>query len=326
MPWYFDKASHKPWLKNLESWVRAMRNILLNDNNNQRIDKISYSKEATLSLKQMIADLVAFVSIQGMNIEEDGMVVKKFLGSLDKTYKRIDNQSLAEEKLKASLILSNEEWEREIDTAEQHPYLWGQIRCLLNWSHNDLDTFKEYTRKLIELLNSINDNSLAYYSAILVLVPKCWEESNRLYQYNKDRDNSIKRYMRELTKEKQVYGGNIKILIDNWISNYSDMPVKNFLERLVADKIKSSASWIQCIIKIQQFLMRHGISVSFARMVILSWLSVRLAIAIALILYLFILEIFAMKMVLLLRNLNFTIPKVKNMSMRSYWRKIVINI
>lgn len=26
----------------------------------------------------MIADLVAFVSIQGMNIEEDGMVVKKF--------------------------------------------------------------------------------------------------------------------------------------------------------------------------------------------------------------------------------------------------------
>lgn len=249
MPWYFDKASHKPWLKNLESWVRAMRNILLNDNNNQRIDKISYSKEATLSLKQMIADLVAFVSIQGMNIEEDGMVVKKFLGSLDKTYKRIDNQSLAEEKLKASLILSNEEWEREIDTAEQHPYLWGQIRCLLNWSHNDLYTFKEYTRKLIELLNSINDNSLAYYSAILVLVPKCWEESNRLYQYNKDRDNSIKRYMRELTKEKQVYGGNIKILIDNWISNYSDMPVKNFLERLVADKIKSSASWIQCIIK-----------------------------------------------------------------------------
>ena len=72
--------------------------------------------------------------------------------------------------------------------------------------------------------------------------------------------------------------------------------------------------------------MRHGISVSFARMVILSWLSVRLAIAIALILYLFILEIFAMKMVLPLRTLNFTIPKGKNMSMRSYWRKIVINI
>lgn len=64
-----------------------MRNILLNDNNNQRIDKISYSKEATLSLKQMIADLVAFVSIQGMNMEEDGMVVKKFLGSLDKPTK-----------------------------------------------------------------------------------------------------------------------------------------------------------------------------------------------------------------------------------------------
>ena len=127
--------------------------------------------------------------------------------------------------------------------------------------------------------------------------------------------------MRELTKEKQVYGGNIKILIDNWISNYSDMPVKNFLERLVADKIKSSASWIQCIIKNPTILDE-----AWNKRIFCQDCHTIFAIAIALILYLFILEIFAMKMVLPLRNLNFTIPKVKNMSMRSYWRKIVINI
>ncbi|MDR1780960.1 MAG: DUF262 domain-containing protein [Tannerella sp.] len=255
MPWYFDKSAHESWLKNLEAWVRATRNILLNDNNNQRIDKIQFSQEATLSLKQMAADLVAFVSEQRLNIEEDKTVVKKFLKSSDKTYQRLDNQSLAEERLKASLILNDtDEWETYFDIAENHPYLWGQIRCLLNWSNNKLDVFKEYSKKLLELLDCIRDNGLTYYSAMLVFAPNCWEESNRLFLYNKDRDNSFKRYMREHTKDGQAYGANIKTLIDLWIQTYSAMSAKNFLEALIADKKKGCAPWIQCVIKCPSIL------------------------------------------------------------------------
>lgn len=251
MPWYFDKSTHESWLKNLEAWVRSVRNILLNDNNNQRIDRIQFSQEATSSLKQMAADLDTFVSEQGLNIEDDNYVIKKFLASSNKTYQRLDNQSLAEERFKASLILNDTmQWEACFDTAEQHPYLWGQIRCLLKWSGNNLDSFKEYSKRLLELLDCIGNNGLTYYSAMLVFAPNCWEESNRLFLYNKDRDNSFKRYMREHTKGGQ-YGSNIKNLIDLWIKTYSEKSAEEFLKVLPADndKIKNCPPWIQCVIK-----------------------------------------------------------------------------
>lgn len=248
--WYFDKDAHCVWLKNLEDWVRSTRNILLNDNNNQRIDKIQFSKEATQSLKQMSADLAAFVKENGLDIENESTIIKQFFKSSNKNYQRLDNQSLAEERRKASLVLDdNKEWESFIDTAEQHPYLWGQIRCLLNWSDGNLESFKEYSERLLQLLDCIRDNSLTYYSAILVFTPNCWEESNRLFLYNKDRDNSFKRYMREHTKEGQAYGSNIKALVDLWMKSYESKSAKDFLEALIVDRQAQSASWIQCIVK-----------------------------------------------------------------------------
>ncbi len=248
--WYFDRNSHESWLKNLEYWVRSSRNILLNDNNNQRIDKIQFSREATLSLKQMVTDMASFVQDKGLKVESDRTVVKQFLKSSDKTYQRLDNQSLAEERLKASLILENpNEWESELDKAEQHPYLWGQIRCLLNWADNNLASFKEYRSRLLQLLDCMKEDCLTYYTAILVFAPDCWEESNRLFEYNKDRDNSFKRYLREHTRKGQAYGADIKALIDIWMKSYSDSSAKEFLTSLVADNSKESTAWIQCIVK-----------------------------------------------------------------------------
>ena len=177
MAWYFAKNNHIFWLKNLQDWVRTTRNILLNDNNNQRIDKIQFSKEATLSLKQMAIDLSDFVKSNSLDIELDKMVVKKFLKSSEKTYQRLDNQSLAEERLKAKLILDNSDiWETELDKVEQHPYLWGQVRCLLNWADNNLDSFKQYSNRLLQLLDCMKDESLTYYTAMLVFAPYCWKE------------------------------------------------------------------------------------------------------------------------------------------------------
>lgn len=250
MAWYFDKNDHASWLKNFQDWVRTTRNILLNDNNNQRIDKIQFSKEATLSLKQLAKDLSDFVQSKNLDVELDNTIIKQFLKSSDKTYQRLDNQSLAEERLKAKLILENvEEWEIELDKAEQHPYLWGQVRCLLNWAGNDLDLFKQYSTRLLQLLDSIKDDSLAYYTAMLAFAPDCWEESNRLFQYNKDRDNSFKRYMREHTKEEQAYGTNIKALIDLWMESYNELSAKDFFVKLIEDKQADAPTWIQCVIK-----------------------------------------------------------------------------
>lgn len=249
--WYFDKNAHTSWLKNLEDWVRAARNILLNDNNNQRIDKIQFSQEATQSLKQMAEDFVAYVKNSGLDVESYGVVVKKFLQSSKKIYKRLDNQSMAEERLKAKLVLENAAWENCLDKAEQHPYLWGQIRCLLNWSDCRLDSFFEYSNRLLQLLDFIStpENARTYYTAMLVFAHNCWNEGNRLFQYNKHRDNSFKRYLREHTKEGQAYGANIKAMIDLWIESYSNIYVKDFLYSVIESKVENSEPWIQCIAK-----------------------------------------------------------------------------
>ena len=245
-----DKSTdHSKWLKNLEVWVRSLRNILLNDNNNQRIDKLIYSKEATLSLKQMVEDLVSFVEENGLSIESDNTVTRQFLVSSNKNYQRLDNQSLAEERLKAKLILEDNEWEYCIDKAEQHPYLWGQIRCILNWSESRLESFAEYSKRLLQLLDfiSIYENARVYYTAMLVFNPNCWEDGNRLFQYNRHRDNSFKRYLREHTKEGQAYGANIKALIDLWMEMSPDKPVSVFLNELIAAKASASEPWVRCI-------------------------------------------------------------------------------
>ena len=249
--WYFDKNAHFSWLRNLEDWVRAARNILLNDNNNQRIDKIQYSQEATLSLKQMADDFFSYVHKQELDVESDRTVVLNFLNSSEKTYQRLDNQSMAEERQKAKLRLDNTAWDSCLAKAEQHPYLWGQIRCLLNWSDYQLDSFTEYSNRLLQLLDfiSVPENARTYYTAMLVFAPNCWNEGNRLFQYNKHRDNSFKRYLREHTKEGQAYGANIKALIDLWIESYSDKTVKDFLISVIESEVENSEPWIQCIVK-----------------------------------------------------------------------------
>lgn len=246
--WYFDRDRHLSWLKNLEEWVRILRNILLNDNNNQRIDKISLTLEALKSIKAMANDFVSFVKERGLDLENDATAVRQFLLSSRKTYPRLDNMSLNEERNKAEYSLDNPEWESCINKAEQHPYLWGQVRCLLNWSDGNLDAFKDYSTRLTSLLDFIENDELAYYSAILAFAPKCWQDGNRLFQYNKDRDNSFKRYLREHSKEGQSYGAHIKALIDLWKGYYPSDSVGEFLQHVTEDRRETSAPWIRCII------------------------------------------------------------------------------
>ena len=245
----FRKDLHKEWLKNLECWVRSTRNILLNNNNNQRIDKMTYAKEATQGLKQMVEDFVSFVKEHALNVESDETTVKKFFAGTDKNYQRLDNQSLAEERIKAKYILEDATWESCIDEAERHPYLWGQIRSLLNWSEQKIDLFKEYSERLLRLLNFISDyeNRKFYYAAMLVFAPDCWKDSNRLFVYNNDRDNSFKRYLREHTKQEYAYGANIKALLDLWKNEYSDKTVMEFLNDVIASETAKPEPWIKCI-------------------------------------------------------------------------------
>ncbi len=251
----FDSTAHQIWLSNLEDWVKATRNILLNDNNNSRIDTQSSTYEATQSLKEMIKDLRNFVHNNGFDMEGDDELVLKFFGTLAETYNKLDNSSLNEETEKAGLKLNpsdGADWKGLIGNYEQHEYLWGQIRCLLEWSNKDKVSFQDYGDRLVELLDYIesgkNDksdesNSLQYYAAILAFQPNCWSRSNRLYVLNRDRDNSFKRYLRDLKD------GPIKRFIDDWRENHAAKGVAEYVHECIENGKTSSqpVEWVRCI-------------------------------------------------------------------------------
>ena len=245
--WLFDKTEHEKWLVNLDCWVRAMRNVLLNDNNNQRIDKIQFSFEATQSLKKLANAFKDFENGMQYSVYTSETVVYDFLQSSNENYTRLDNQSMAEEREKAGLVISDLAWKSNIDKAEKHPYLWGQIRCLLNWSKKNLDSFVIYRDRLVSLLNYIGTDGVKFYTAMLAFAPDCWSKTSRLYEYNKDRDNSFKRYLR--TMEDEIYGPVFKGLIDLWESSYKDKTVEDFIQELIKSKETDALPWIGCIIK-----------------------------------------------------------------------------
>lgn len=249
-----DEQINKQWLTNLHYWVRAMRNILLNDNTNQRIDKKQLALEATESIKIVVEDLINFVNNNELNIYNDETVILRFLGSSDKTYKRLDNQSLNEEREKARLRLNDSKWNDCFDRFESNPYLWGQIRCLLNWSCNDINSFVDYGERLVNILDVIRTDSKKYYCAILAFDPDCWRDSNRLYVLTKERDNSFKRYLREYARDDQSYGKTLKTFIDYWKNNHANLSVIEFFDSLISEKMNTVDPWIRAILKYPVFI------------------------------------------------------------------------
>ncbi len=248
----FDGTIHQKWLSNLNDWVKAMRNILLNDNNTSRIDTLSSTFEATQSLINMIEYLRNFVQNNGCDMEGDDEVVLKFLRFIkasNKTYNKLDNSSLNEETEKAELKLNpadGADWKKLIDEYEHHEYLWGQIRCLLKWSNKDKDLFKDYGDRLVELLDYMKSYSQQYYAAILAFEPYFWQVSNRLYVLNRDRDNSFKRYLRDL-KDDTLEDDTMQRFIDDWRTNHAGLNAADYVKVRIGMGKSASEAWVRCI-------------------------------------------------------------------------------
>ena len=110
-----------------------------------------------------------------------------------------------------------------------------------------MDSFVIYRDRLVSLLNYIETDGIKFYTAMLAFAPDCWSKTSRLYEYNKDRDNSFKRYLR--TMEGEIYGPVFKGLIDLWESSYKGKTVEEFIQELIKSKETDALPWIGCIIK-----------------------------------------------------------------------------
>lgn len=236
------------WKSNFGRWIKSLRNILSNNNNTQRIDKRRRYEEAMVAISSITDDLADFGKGNRLGASDHNYVNLFFDSLKNKTYAGIDNQALKEEQEKATLALLNSQWETAITNAEKDPYLWGQIRALLEWAGNDVSEFESYYTKLAGLLGLIKEDCNSFYIAALKINPTYWEQSNRLYQLNFDRDNSFKRYLRDLDKNQSTNAPLLKAMIDLWRKNANTLDARGFIDSVISDnKNYTYPAWVECI-------------------------------------------------------------------------------
>lgn len=250
----FKNTASEQDMRNLCDWIRIMRNIIKNDNNNNQIDKIQKLIDVIKGIDSIFDDLNDFFTKN-----QNSAFVINFFAQLTKMYGGLDNSSLKEEINKAKLITgkNGEEWASAIKKAENNYYLWGQIRCILSWSkynnEYDLEKFKSYECKLTELFDFVksnNGNANLFYAAI-ISVSDYWKKNNRMYIFNNNRDYSIKRYLRdeEAGKENGYYGNAIKELVDKWLtSENNNKTVEDYFKYIIQVKLKTETGWKKFIL------------------------------------------------------------------------------
>ena len=244
---YPYKHESEAWRLNFEEWTRMSRNVFKFDNNTDRINKRKDVADAFRAVSNIVRDMQNYHKNRDIDLYKNEAAVLLFVRQLEPHYKGIDNKSLEEEKVKAKLRLINDEgsinvsWTEAIRNAEKDPYLWGQIRCLLHWANGNLETFIAYSNCLTKWINLDRQWNMQelYYNAILCLQPDCWKSKNRLYEFNRDRDNSMKRYLRE----EPELGECVRKFIKTWIDWDDQATFEDFCKHAI--ETTSNTGWVK---------------------------------------------------------------------------------
>ena len=142
---FFGKADYKVQLylyavilgrnsNNRREWLRLVRNLV----ENSRIDT---------------ADLM-FKSIVGLTELFETFNKNHLFTSLPSLSNNLFSRQLTEECSKHQLIIQDSQWQSEIYTLEDHPYVIGQIKCYLHWANNTLVDFKRISERSRQLFNA----------------------------------------------------------------------------------------------------------------------------------------------------------------------------
>ena len=233
------------WVDDFIEWAHFARNLFINENNNVRIDDAVNFKTALTGVDLLLNELTQFA-------QKPSYSTISFIDSLrGKTFSGVDNQSLAEEVEKAGLKLSdNGEWKTVLENTESHAYLWGQVRCLLDWSSGDRLLFEDYSKRLLEIFDYPDKNQV--YAGILSVDPSYGFTNNKLYQFsNKHRDYGFKRFLRDegFKAKGGIYAPAIKATLDKWRTNYPSLGLKDFLRATTSDAIKTGHSYVNCLLE-----------------------------------------------------------------------------
>ncbi len=162
--------------KEISQWERARFHALslgyineLDEKEFQRWKRVSFN----LINNQLIQSPDNLIkTIQSLNnlIKNGKKDIYKYIQSDSKKIDYFTVLQRNEETLKASLIEDNIIWEEELKQAEDNWYLNGQVGFLLDFSENNINSFKEYRDKFSSLwkfARQNHDNQVSIYQALL---------------------------------------------------------------------------------------------------------------------------------------------------------------
>ena len=207
----------------IQSWLRIVRNLI-------EAHRLYYDNANTF------ADSLNFLS---KLIPQRNNIVVYFRDSVSSDEKGFPKFIIEEEKIKAELILQNDEWKKAIIEIENHGYFKGQIGFLLDWcidenGEHNIDKFKQYAEKTKGIFNNEgvkNFDDFLFERALLAKGNYLLRKGkNYSFLINNERDISWKRLLRDDNNNRKI----LKSLIDdislstvvidlqNIVDNFSD--------------------------------------------------------------------------------------------------------
>lgn len=207
---YYQYLAEKETIETekLKSWLRIVRN-LVEGSRPYSFNNANDFANALSSIKKLF--------------EYRNSITKHFAEIQVNSLSGFISEQVDEEKLKANLILQNDDWKNAIIEIENHGYFNGQIGFLLDWCKDEsgehkIDKFNEYVKKVQVIFN---DNGLTNFDeaedkylferALLATGDYLLRKgSNFSFLINNERDISWKRFLRDNNEKREV----LKKLVD----------------------------------------------------------------------------------------------------------------
>lgn len=226
----------------LEDWMRVIRNLTVNTIYNDAGD-FSRSIKGVWLLLPHSSDVLPYLANTANNLE----------GFME--------VQIAEERLKASLMLMSDSWRQTIIDCETHPYFNGQIDFILHFAglktakpddHKILDIFRQYAAKAFMMFGANGLQSLGSFLWQRALLSKgdytLRANRNLSFLTDENRDISWKRYLRDDSSKRDL----LKQLFDD----ITVEDTRSHLERVITSSVVTD--WRRYFIQRPELLRACG--------------------------------------------------------------------
>jgi len=202
--------------ENLQNWLRIVRN-LVEGSRPYLFNNANEFANALRSINELLPNR--------------NSIIKHFSETQNNLLSGFISEQVSEEKLKAKLITGSDDWKKAIIEIENHKYFNGQIGFLLQWSENNLESFKEFAEKSKAIFGEkgLNNFDNFIFERALLATGDYLLTKGKNYSFliNNERDISWKRLLRDENEKREV--------LKSLIQNISVTSLANDLQKIIDD-------------------------------------------------------------------------------------------